>query len=293
MNLKLEEIKIDSIKGSTLNPRLEFPKIHISSLANSMKSVGLLEPILVRPVDHESFEIVHGECRYEAAKLLEWSSIPAQIKKLTDDEVMKIRLHENVFRKDLSPFEKGGYSHRAILSLMQKDKLSQEEFERPEVRAKYSRTLAGEWGVSASTIMNWLELHLKVPEAYRSWVKSGRGRMATRTGLISPYKARYLIRIGAQLKSPKLRSHIFDMNAKESLNKFQMRGLMEYVKKNPYATKEELEKKRETLKEEVSLFTAIPIEIHRKLVVLSEKENIPIETITRNILVNHFSKTAT
>lgn len=290
MNTNIRELNLKSIQESKLNPRIAFPKKYIASLSLSMESVGLLEPILVRPIKDDLFEVVHGECRFEAAKLLKWKTIAAQISKLSDAEVMKIRLHENIFRKDLSPFEKGRYAKIAIEELMKRDKEPLDNFDNPAVRNKYSRVLASQWNVSFSSILNWVQLTLKVPEKYRAWVRTGPGRKQTRKGILSPYRAAALIRIGNQLKNKDIHNELFDMNAKEPFNDLQLRGLMDYAKKNPYATKEDLTKKRQSLSQEIELKTQIPIEIHRKLVNISEKDKVPVATLARNILVDHFFK---
>lgn len=290
MNSQINELEIASIKPSKLNPRLEFPAAHIKSLAKSIKAVGLLEPILVRPINGNKLEIVHGECRLLAAKELGWKTIPAQIKELTDDKVMEIRLHENIFRKDLSDFEKGAYAKRAIIKLMVKDNLPESAFQQPSVKSKYVRILSGRWGVSQSSMSNWIEIHLQVPEKYRAWIKGGRGKRQTRKGIMSPYKARSLIRIGSQLENPKLQEKLFDMESEDPLDNVQMKGLMAYAKKNPYATEEELHSKKEELKSEIELKTQIPLEVHQKLVALSEEQRTPIGTIVRNLLIDHFFK---
>lgn len=112
-----KEIKIDQIKSNPNNPRTVFEGKKFDDLVNSIKEKGVLEPILVRPVDGK-FEIVAGERRYRAmlqisgekqpepGDIFELSGmIPAIIRELNDDEAFEIMIIENLQREDLTPLE--------------------------------------------------------------------------------------------------------------------------------------------------------------------------------------------
>jgi ParB family chromosome partitioning protein len=105
MTLMPEEIELKKIQPNKLNPRLKFSKAGLDDLAASIKQFGILEPILVRPVNAH-FEVVVGERRYRAAQQAGLDSVPVVIRDYTDDEVMEINLVENVQREDLSAVEK-------------------------------------------------------------------------------------------------------------------------------------------------------------------------------------------
>lgn len=98
----------DIIPGD--NDRLAFNQDALQELADSIASIGLAQPITVRPMYHDgeplgTFEIVAGERRFRACKLLGWSEIPAIVRALTDTEAAGIMLAENLQRVDISPLE--------------------------------------------------------------------------------------------------------------------------------------------------------------------------------------------
>lgn len=104
-----KEIKIDQIKSNPNNPRTVFEGKKFDDLVKSIEEKGILEPILVRPVDGK-FEIVAGERRYRAVLQLageypEVDYIPAIVRKLNDDEAFEIMIIENLQREDLTPLE--------------------------------------------------------------------------------------------------------------------------------------------------------------------------------------------
>lgn len=104
-----KEIKIDQIKSNPHNPRTVFEGKKFDDLVNSIMEKGVLEPILVRPVDGK-FEIVAGERRFRALREISRGreglvTIPAIVSKLNDDEAFEIMIIENLQREDLTPLE--------------------------------------------------------------------------------------------------------------------------------------------------------------------------------------------
>ena len=105
-------ISIAALKPSPSQPRRLFDKNSINELAESIKSKGLVQPILVRPskTDENSYEIIAGERRWRAAQIAQLHEIPAVIKNLDDVEALEIAIIENIQRSDLSPIEEAaGY----------------------------------------------------------------------------------------------------------------------------------------------------------------------------------------
>lgn len=101
----MPDIELRKIQPNRLNPRLEFSKAGLDELADSIKQVGLLEPIIVRPRgDH--YEVVVGERRYRAAHQAGLDTVPVIIRDYSNDEVMELNLIENIHREDLSAVEK-------------------------------------------------------------------------------------------------------------------------------------------------------------------------------------------
>ena len=106
------KISIANLKPSPSQPRRLFDKNSINELAESIKSKGLVQPILVRPSPTETgaYEIIAGERRWRAAQIAQLHEVPAVVRKLDDQEALEIAIIENVQRSDLSPIEEAaGY----------------------------------------------------------------------------------------------------------------------------------------------------------------------------------------
>ena len=110
------KISITNLKPSPSQPRRLFDKNSINELAESIKSKGLVQPILVRPSPSESgiYEIIAGERRWRAAQIAQLHEIPAVVRQLDDIEALEIAIIENVQRSDLSPIEEAAGYKRLI-----------------------------------------------------------------------------------------------------------------------------------------------------------------------------------
>lgn len=107
----LREIPIELVRSNTLNPRRMFNEEDLDDLVRSVSEKGILQPVVVRPVDGgKNFQIVAGERRWRAAQKAGLHEIPALVRELSDKEVLEIALIENVQRADLNPVEEAqGY----------------------------------------------------------------------------------------------------------------------------------------------------------------------------------------
>ena len=107
----LREIPIELVQSNTLNPRKVFNQEDLDDLVRSVSEKGILQPVVVRPVDGgNNFQIVAGERRWRAAQKAGLHQIPALVRDLSDKEVLEIALIENVQRADLNPVEEAqGY----------------------------------------------------------------------------------------------------------------------------------------------------------------------------------------
>ena len=110
------KISIANLKPSPSQPRRLFDKNSINELAESIKSKGLVQPILVRPSPTESgeYEIIAGERRWRAAQIAQLHEVPAVVRQLDDVEALEIAIIENVQRSDLSPIEEAAGYKRLI-----------------------------------------------------------------------------------------------------------------------------------------------------------------------------------
>ncbi len=103
-SISFNEISVDSIDLNPFQPRTNFNKKDIDNLASSIKVLGLIQPITVK-VDNDRYELISGERRLRAFKLLKINSIPAYVRKADDQASLEMALVENIQRKDLDPIE--------------------------------------------------------------------------------------------------------------------------------------------------------------------------------------------
>ena len=144
MSQQIQEIRLNKIHHSKLNPRLDVNTKELSELAETIREVGLLQPIVVRPLRNGEYEVVIGERRYRAAKQAGLRTVRAFVRDYTDEEVLELNLIENIQRTDLSAVEKGN----CCKTLMEKY---------PE-RYPSTEAVGARLGVSGTTVRSWLLL---------------------------------------------------------------------------------------------------------------------------------------
>lgn len=104
-------LRTSDIEPNRDQPRKHFSTESISTLADSIREHGILQPILVRPLESGGYQIVAGERRWRAARMLGLDEVPVNIKELSDVETMQIAIIENLQRENLNPIEEAnGYS---------------------------------------------------------------------------------------------------------------------------------------------------------------------------------------
>jgi ParB family chromosome partitioning protein len=108
------KLPIDLIRRGRYQPRRDFDSERLRELADSIAAQGVIQPIVVRPVDDGQYEIIAGERRWRAAQLAGLSDIPVVVKEATEQEAMAIGLIENIQRHDLNPLEEAGALHRLL-----------------------------------------------------------------------------------------------------------------------------------------------------------------------------------
>jgi len=141
---KLADIDVDSIHPNPFQPRKNFQKNALLQLAESMKEVGIIQPVVVYKKDGKYFLVV-GERRWRAAQLLKWEKIPAIVKDFSDDDIMADALIENIQREELNAIEIA----EGIEALMAKSGEGQQE-------------TADRLAMNRATVANFLRL-LKLP----------------------------------------------------------------------------------------------------------------------------------
>ena len=129
---ELRELPVDLIEPNPEQPRSSFEPAALDALAGSISSAGLLQPLIVRPLDGGRFELVAGERRWRAAQKAGLDRVPAVIRTSPEDERLQAALIENMVREDLNPVEEA----RACAALVDDLGISKEELARRVGRSR-------------------------------------------------------------------------------------------------------------------------------------------------------------
>lgn len=113
-NERLREIDIDKIKNASHQARKFFDQEKLNELAASIKEHGVIQPVVVRPVSGGSYELIAGERRWRACKILGIKKVPAVVKEYKDIEATAISLIENIQREELNPLEEASAYQQLI-----------------------------------------------------------------------------------------------------------------------------------------------------------------------------------
>ena len=139
---KIIELDINEIEINPLQPRSNFSEVLIEELASSIKSLGLIQPITVRKIETNKFQLISGERRFRAAKLINLLKIPAYVRIANDEEILEMALVENIQRKDLDPIEIALCYERLIKEAnIRQDVLSERVGKKRSTIANYIRLL--------------------------------------------------------------------------------------------------------------------------------------------------------
>jgi ParB family transcriptional regulator, chromosome partitioning protein len=147
------DIDIQKIQANPYQPRNRFESIALEELANSIKTLGIIQPITVRKLGDNKYQIISGERRFRASKLAGLDKIPAYIRQADDQDMLEMALVENIQREDLNAIEIAHSYER----LIDECRLTQEE-------------LSKRVGKNRTTITNYLRL-LKLPGVIQSGLK--------------------------------------------------------------------------------------------------------------------------
>jgi len=218
------DIELKKIQPNRLNPRLEFTKAGLDELSDSIRQVGILEPILIRPAGEDAYEVVVGERRYRAAQQAGLDRVPVIIKDYTDDEVIKLNLIENIHREDLSHVEKG----KCCVELLTKfpDKFSG------------IVQLAGTLGVVDSAVGAWIQAAQIVPKAVQAMIAPAEptsGRIPK--GKISGDMA---VTIARQVKDKERQTELAQELTRRRIPKPQARKVISEVARQPERAVQEI-----------------------------------------------------
>ena len=149
------ELELDLIDVNPYQPRTYFDEESLRELASSIRELGVIQPITVRKLEGNKFQLVSGERRFRASKLIGNKSVPAYIRLANDQEMLEMALVENIQRKNLDPIEVA-LSYQRLIDEIQ---LTQEE-------------LSTRVGKKRSTVTNYLRL-LKLDPILQTGMRDG------------------------------------------------------------------------------------------------------------------------
>ena len=101
----MSDIAIDTIQINPFQPRTHFHQESLEELAKSIKQLGVIQPITVRKLEYEKYQIISGERRFKASRIAGLKTIPAYIRTANDQEMLEMALVENIQRQDLDAIE--------------------------------------------------------------------------------------------------------------------------------------------------------------------------------------------
>ncbi len=141
----INEIELNKIEANPFQPRTKFDEDALNELAASIREIGLIQPITIRKISDEKYQIIAGERRFRAAQIAGLETIPAYIRKAKDEGMLEMALVENIQREDLDSIE---------IALSYQRLIDELEFTQEELSSRV--------GKKRSTIANYLRL-LKLP----------------------------------------------------------------------------------------------------------------------------------
>jgi ParB family transcriptional regulator, chromosome partitioning protein len=201
------DIPMHLIVSNRFQPRLTFPEEALRELAASIEANGLIQPISVRPVEGK-YEIVAGERRFRALKLLNAHSVPAIIMHINDAQMAEMALVENIQREDLSAIEEA----KAFVLMLNHHALTQEK-------------IAAKIGKSQSSVANKIRL-LQLPQEIQDAISEHR---------ITERHARALLGVHENKQS-----EIFHKIIQQQLNVRQTEALIENIKEEKKVVKKQI-----------------------------------------------------
>lgn len=163
----INEIELSKIHPNPDQPRRSFDEELLSELAVSIKQLGVIQPIALRKISENNYQIIAGERRFRASQLAGLNSIPAYVRTLEDESVMEMALIENIQREDLNSIEVA----LAYQNLLEKNNLTQEQ-------------LSERIGKNRTTIANYVRL-LKLPAEIQMGIRDKKIDMGHARSLVT------------------------------------------------------------------------------------------------------------
>lgn len=179
--LATTEIPIDRIEPNPYQPRTQFDPEAIGELAQSIRLLGLIQPITVRPVAEGRYQIISGERRFRASRLAGRTTIPAYIRKTDDQGMLEMAIVENIQREDLDAIEVALSFRR----LIEECNLTQE-------------AMAERVGKKRATVTNYLRL-LRLPAEIQVAIRAGKLSMGHAKSLLAVEDPRMQLKLAGRI----------------------------------------------------------------------------------------------
>ena len=218
------EIKLSQIEANPNQPRREFSEESLRELADSIREIGIVQPITLREIEGERYQIIAGERRFRASQLAGKETIPAYIITADDESTMEMALVENIQREDLNALEIA----LAYQKLIEQNNLSQEQ-------------LSKRVGKGRATIANFLRL-LKLPAPVQMALKEKRIDMGHARALLS-------------LDDPKQQIEVFKEIQKNDYSVRQVEELVRRIKEEGF--EEKVAKKSEEQQQNMAVYSQL------------------------------------
>lgn len=232
------EINLNLIEANPNQPRREFSEEALHELADSIREIGIVQPITLRQTDEGRYQIIAGERRFRASQLVGKETIPAYIITADDESTMEMALVENIQREDLNALEIA----LAYQKLIEQNNLSQEQ-------------LSKRVGKGRATIANFLRL-LKLPAPVQMALKEKRIDMGHARALLS-------------LDDPKQQIEVFKEIQKNNYSVRQVEELVRRIKEEGYEEKSDKKPQEQNpniaiysqLKKQLTQFFQAPVQL--------------------------------
>mgnify|MGYP006080546279 FL=1 len=205
----ISRINISNITPNPFQPRIDFEKNSLIELSNSIKEHGIIQPITVRKIGRDNFQIISGERRYQASKIANINEIPCYIRIANDEEMLEMAIVENIQRKDLNSIEIGLSYQR----LIEECNLTHEQ-------------LSNKVSKNRSTITNFLRL-LKLPIVVQKALRDSTITMGHARALLSFTSEQEIIQAYNKILSENLSVRLTEqMSTKVKENKKNIKGIL-------------------------------------------------------------------
>ena len=182
----LSEVRMDDILPNPNQPRQEFDDDTLQELANSIRQIGLVQPITLRDMGDGTYTIIAGERRWRACQRVGLTTIPAYIRTVDDENMLEMALVENIQREDLNAIEVS----LAYQSLIEKHSLTQDQ-------------LSEKVGKNRATIANYLRL-LKLPASVQMALRNKEIDMGHARALLSISDPKAQLKVFSEMKKGRM-----------------------------------------------------------------------------------------